>query len=92
MLTEQTMMKLRAMKLTGMAHAYQEQIGLPEAMSLSFDERFGLVIDREEIEREQKKFSSRLRKAKLREPACLENLDLNPQRGLDTGLAHQKPC
>src|SRR3989338_7516734 len=83
MLTEQTLTKLRTMKLPGMAQAYQDQLGLPDVFSMSFDERFGLVIDREEIERENKKFCSRLRKAKLREQACLENLDINSQRGLD---------
>ena len=83
MLTEQTMMKLRSMRLPGMANAYQEQQGIPDILNLNFDERFGLITDREEIERESKKFTSRLKRAKLREPACFENLNFNSARGVD---------
>ncbi len=87
MLTEQTLNKLRAMKLRGMAQAYQEQLGVADVSSLSFDERLGLITDREELERENKKFTSRLTRAKLRESSCLENVEFSAARGLEKGLA-----
>jgi DNA replication protein DnaC len=83
MLTEQTLTKLRGMKLTGMAKAYEEQMGLPETRTLSFDERLGLITDREELERESRKFCNRLKNARLRESACIENLKFNTSRGMD---------
>jgi DNA replication protein DnaC len=86
MLTEQTLTKLRAMKLQGMAQAYEEQLGLADAGSLSFDERLGLITDREELDRDNKKFTSRLKGAKLREPSCLENVEFSAARGLEKGL------
>ena len=86
MLTEQTLNKLRTMKLRGMAQAYEEQLGLADAGSLSFDERLGLITDREELERDNKKFTSRLKSAKLREASCLENVEFSAARGLEKGL------
>lgn len=83
MLTQQTLTKLRHMKLGGMARAYEEQLGLSDVMGLSFDERFGLVTDREELDREQRKFASRLKKARLREAACFENIEISASRGID---------
>jgi DNA replication protein DnaC len=87
MLTEQTLNKLRTMKLQGMAQAYEEQLGLADAGSLSFDERLGLITDREELERDNKRFTSRLKSAKLREASCLENVEFSTARGLEKGLA-----
>jgi DNA replication protein DnaC len=83
MLIEQTVEKMRAMRLPGMVRAYEEQRGLPEMAGVTFDERLGLLVDREEIERENSKYRSRLKRARLREEACIEDLDFNPARGLD---------
>lgn len=83
MMIEQTISKLKSMKLSGMVNAYQEQAGLSDVFAMSFDERFGLITDREEIERENKKFQSRLKKARMREQACIESLDFNTTRGID---------
>jgi hypothetical protein len=47
MLTQQTITRLRALKLDGMARAFEEQINQPVAHNLSFEERFGLLVDRE---------------------------------------------
>ena len=47
MLLEQTLDKLYAMKLDGMANAIREQITDPAALALSFDERLGLIVDRQ---------------------------------------------
>jgi len=83
---EQTLAKLRAMKLSGMATGYGDQMVLPEAHSLPFDERFGLLVDQEETDRQNRKYQGRLRTAKLREKAVIEDLDFSPHRGLDKSV------
>ena len=47
MLTQQTLTRLRSLKLDGMAHAFEEQLAQPAAHGLAFEERFGLLVDRE---------------------------------------------
>jgi DNA replication protein DnaC len=82
MLNEQTDHKLRTMKLTGMAEAYAEQ-GRQAAMAeLSFDERFGLLVDRQWTYREDRALQTRLRHAKFKLSACLEDISYPPVRGL----------
>lgn len=83
MLIEQTLEKMNAMKLSGMAEALRQQRGSPEHTKLSFDERLGLLVDAEWLAREQRKLSKRLRGAKLRYQASVENIDFKHPRGLD---------
>lgn len=59
---------------------------MPDVSSLSLEERFGLMIDREMNERENRRLDSRLRKAKLRLQACMEDIDYGQSRGLDKSL------
>jgi len=86
MLTHPTMEKLQTLKLTGMLKALTEQQQMPEIDSLDFEERLGLLIDREATERENRKLATRLKKAKLRQSAVLEDLDFRRSRGLDKAL------
>jgi DNA replication protein DnaC len=72
-----------------MLNALEEQIKMPDIEKLSFDERFGLLIDREMIDRQNRRFKTRLRKAKLRQNACLEDIDFRHPRGLDKSLIMQ---
>jgi len=58
-----------------MAKALSEQLHLPEISALSFEERFGLLVDRELTERDARRLTTRLRQAKLRQTACCEDLD-----------------
>lgn len=58
----------------------------PELSSLSFEERIGLMVDQEFIARENERLGSRLRHARLRVQACVEDLDLKRIRGLDRAL------
>ncbi len=81
MLIEQTLDKLNAMKLGAMADACQQQIQTDEAASLSFEERFGLLVDAEWTAREQRKLQ--LRTAKWRHPATLEAVDFTHPRRLN---------
>ena len=62
---------------------------MPDIEKLSFDERFGLLIDHDMIERQNRSFKTRLRKAKLRQNACLEDIDFRHPRGLDKSLMLQ---
>jgi len=93
MLTHPTLEKLHELKLTGMAKALEEQMRMPEATSLSFDERLGLMVEREATDREQRRLQRRLRKAKLRQSASVEDLDFRHVRGLDKRLVlHLASC
>ncbi|ABC32881.1 IstB helper protein, IS21 family [Hahella chejuensis KCTC 2396] len=86
MLKHPTLDKLHALKLTGMAAALEDQSATPDISDLSFEERLGLLVDREMTERDNQRMSSRLRRAKLRHAAILEDLDYRNSRGLDKGL------
>ena len=89
MLKHPTIDKLQALKLTGMAKGLQEQTRLPEIETLGFEERLGLLVDREHTERQNRLLSGRLRRAKLRQQASPENIDLRAQRGLDKSLINK---
>lgn len=86
MLIHPTLEKLQALRLTGMHKALNEQLQLPEIDSLSFEERLGLLVDREFTERQDRRLKTRLRKAKLRQQACIEDIDYRHPRGLDKSL------
>lgn len=83
MLMQQTIEKLNHMKLFGMVKGLDEQAASPESASLSFEERFSLLTDREWADREDRKLKRLLKDAKLKSPACLEDLDFSASRGLD---------
>lgn len=86
MLNHPTLDKLQALNLTGMYKALREQIAMADLPDLSFEERLGLLVDREMTEREVRRLGTRLRKAKLRQSACIEDLDYRHPRGLDKSL------
>ncbi len=86
MLKHPTLDKLQALKFTGMAAALNDQLSMPDIDNLSFEERLGLLVDREMTERENRRLANRLRRAKLRHHAVLEDIDYQSPRGLDQGL------
>jgi len=86
MLNHPTLDKLHALKFTGMAKALNEQMQLPDIEKLAFEERLGLLVDREMTERDDRRLKSRLRKARLRQQACIEDIDYRHARGLDRSL------
>jgi DNA replication protein DnaC len=86
MLTIPTLEKVRDLKLYGMARALEEQLGSCDYQELTFEERLGLLIDREITERDNRRLKSRLHKAKLRQQACMEDIDYRHHRGLDKSL------
>lgn len=82
MLTHPTIEKLQALHLTAMAQAFDHQRGSSHHAELSFEDRFGLLVETEWTAREQRRLVQRLRQAKLRYPACLEDVDFATPRGL----------
>ena len=90
MLTHPTSERLIALGLTGMTRALDEQRQAGAAFDgLSFEERLGLLVDREAAERDTKRLTARLKFAALRQAACVEDLDLRTPRGIDrTVMAH----
>jgi DNA replication protein DnaC len=86
MLTHPTLDKLQKLRFTGMARGLEEQMQMPQINSLSFEERLGLLVDREMTERENRRLKTRLRKAKLRQSASIEDIDYRHPRGLDRSL------
>lgn len=82
MLATPTEDKLRSLKLTGMLKGFQEQ-NAGDYTQYNFDERLGLLVDRESLERENKRLTNRLHHARLRQEACVENIDFSQHRGLD---------
>jgi DNA replication protein DnaC len=86
MLNHPTLNKLQDLRFTGMAKALTEQMALPDIDELSFEERLGLLVDREMTEREDRRLTTRLRQAKLKQNACIEDIDFKQPRGLDKSL------
>jgi DNA replication protein DnaC len=78
-----TIDKLHALALGGMARALAEQLERPQYAALSFEERLGLLVDREMQDRENRRLARHLRTARLRSDAVIEDLDLRGPRGLD---------
>lgn len=83
MMTNETIRKLNELKLFGMAHAFSHQTESATTGHLSFEERVGLLVDHEVTYRDDKRLRRLLANAKLREPACIEDLDYEAKRGLD---------
>lgn len=83
MLLEPTLARLRELRLTGMAAALEEQQAVPDIHGLSFEDRLGLLLEREATVRENRRLTRLLRQAKLRLPASIEDLDFRSPRGLD---------
>ena len=86
MLTHPTVEKLHELRCPAMAKALVEQLASTQLHSLSFEERLGLLVDREITERHSRQLTNRLRRAKLRHAACIEDIDFRQPRGLDRDL------
>ena len=80
MLTHPTYERLIALGLTGMAKALEEQRRHNDLAALDFEERLALMIDRETIERENKRLVGRLKFARLRQSAVVEDINMKAPR------------
>jgi len=86
MLLHPTLEKMVAMRFSGMAAALEEQMNMDGLDDIAFEERLGLLLDREQAVRETTRMKSRLHKAKLRQDGCVEDIDFRHPRGLDKSL------
>ena len=83
MTNEQTIEKLYDLKLGAMAEAFRETLSRSTETQLAFAERFGLLVDREWTRREENRLTRRLKTARLRVPASVEEVDFQTPRGLN---------
>ena len=83
MLKNPTLDGLRTLKLHGMLKALEDQEALANIGELSFNDRFGLLVDAEVLSRSNKQLQSRLKTARLRLSVCVEDLEVKSGRGLD---------
>jgi len=86
MLNQPTLDKLCAMRMRGMAEALQQQMQQPDIHQLSFEERFGLLIDCQWNWRQNRALERRLRSARLQGTACVEDIDYRTPRGLERSV------
>jgi DNA replication protein DnaC len=86
MLRHPTLERLESLGFRGMAKALREQLQNPEIETLAFEDRLGLLIDREATDRDDRQMSARLRRAKLRHNACIEDIDMRHPRGLNKAM------
>jgi len=87
MLQQHTVGQLKALKLDGMARAFEEQSVLAASSSLAFEERLAMLVDREIAWRDTRRLERLLRSAKLKHTqACVEDVIYDGSRGLDQRL------
>ena len=93
MLTHPTLDKLEHLRFTGMVRALRRQMDDPSTEKMSFLERLGLLVDQEMSEREDRQLKNRLRRARLRQQACIEDIEYRPGRGLERSvIQHLATC
>lgn len=86
MLQQHILDTLHTLRLTGMAAAFEQQLAQPASQELSFEERFGLLLDQELLYRDNRRLARLLKAAKLRIGACVEDIDYRHPRGLDRSV------
>jgi hypothetical protein len=86
MLKQPMIETLLALRLHGMAESLKTQEQDPAARELSFLERLGLLVDQQWNGRENQALGRRLKNAKLRTNACVEEIDFRGARGLDKSV------
>ncbi len=82
-MNQQTMEKLYQMRLNTMAEAFREQVKSASMNDLSFEERFAMIVDSEWTFRENRKLKNRLKNARIRQNATVEDIDFRHPRGVD---------
>ncbi|HUC69627.1 MAG TPA: IS21-like element helper ATPase IstB [Stellaceae bacterium] len=88
MLTHPTLDQMHQLGLAGMARAFTELEANPQSADLSHTKWLGLLLDREASDRYERRLRARLRYARLRHQAAVEDVDYRTARGLDRALFH----
>jgi DNA replication protein DnaC len=91
LLTHPTLDQLRQLGLAGMARAFEELAANPRGAELDHAEWLGLLLDRELAERQDRRLKARLRHARLRHQAAVEDVDYRTPRGLDARCSRGWP-
>jgi DNA replication protein DnaC len=86
MVREQTFQKLHSLKLSGLAQALETQLKDPEMAALGFEERLAMLVDAQWLWRENRATATRLRRARLKLAACMEDINYRHPRGLDRSV------
>jgi DNA replication protein DnaC len=86
MLLNPTIESLKILRLWGMVKALENQLNQPQIENMSFEERLGLMVDKEINDRENRRLQTRLRNACLKQEASMENIDYRASRGIDKKL------
>jgi len=86
MLNEQTVEQLSSMRLSGMLEAFKEQMTSTRYGKLSFEERFSMMVEKEWELREERALKRRLKKSRIKQQACVQDIDYRHPRGLDRSL------
>lgn len=86
MLLSPTLDKLKELKFLGMVKELEEQLKSKSYNSLSFEERLGLLVEQEVLDRENRRLNSRLKQASLKQQACIEDIDFRHPRNLDKSM------
>ncbi len=89
MLTHPTVEKLQALRLDGMAQALEEQRRQSDIHQLDFEERLGLLVERQWLWKQNRALATRLHQAQLKQSACLEDIDYRHPRGLKRAQIEQ---
>lgn len=85
-LINQSLEKLSQMRLHTMADAIKQQLEQPSVQELSFEERIAMIVDREWLFRENRRLTRRLKAARLKQQAAVEDIDFRQPRGLDKSV------
>jgi DNA replication protein DnaC len=88
-ITEETIQKLMDLRLATMAKALREIMDTAPGHQLSFEEKVGMLVDREWTERDNRRLARRLKDAKLGTRASLEDAACDPARGLEKTVVRQ---
>ena len=76
-----------------MLKGLEEQLKSNSSKKMSFEERLGLLVDEELLDRENRRLTSRLRQAALKQKACFEDIDFKHPRNLDKStMMNFKKC
>ena len=83
MMTQPPIDKLHSLQLSATAQAFANKTQCPDMAQLSFEERFGLIVDYQMTDLENRRMQNRLKNAKLRLSASIEDIDFKQGRGMD---------
>lgn len=89
MIDQETLRKLRAMKLCGMADAFEALLQRAPSHDMTLAEQLGVLVEREWSDRDNRRLARLLKAAKIGSDACLEDLRCEPSRGLERSLARE---